>query len=143
MAGLRVLVVDDSEVIRRGVCALLEGQPELHVVSVACDGLEAVERAQEQQPDLILLDISLPRLNGLEAARRIRTVAPESKILFLSQYDTWATAREALKTGAAGYVVKSDAASELISGVWSVCHGKSFVSSSLAANDLRRSVRRV
>jgi DNA-binding NarL/FixJ family response regulator len=141
MTGLRVLVVDDSEVIRRGVCTLLEGQPELHVISVASDGLEAVEQAQEQQPDVILLDISLPRLNGIEAARRIRIVAPESKILFLSQYDTWATAREALKAGAAGYVVKSDAASELIPGVWSVCHGKSFVSSSLAAHDLRRNAR--
>jgi DNA-binding NarL/FixJ family response regulator len=136
MNTLRVLVVDDSEAIRRGVCTLLEGQPEL-VVSIACDGLEAVQQAQEQQPDVILLDIGLPRLNGIEAARRIRRVAPESKILFLSQYDTWATAREALKTGAAGYVVKSDAASELIRGVWSVYEGKSFVSSTLAANDPR------
>jgi DNA-binding NarL/FixJ family response regulator len=141
MTLLRVLVVDDSEVIRRGVCTLLEGEPELRVVSMASDGLEAVEQAREQQPDVILLDISLPRLNGIEAARRIRRVAPESKILFLSQYDTWATAREALKTGAAGYVVKSDAASDLISGVWSVFHGKSFVSSTLLAHDLRRSPR--
>jgi DNA-binding NarL/FixJ family response regulator len=141
MSALRVLVVDDSEVMRRGVCALLAGQPDLSIVSVACDGLEAVEQAQEQQPDLILLDISLPRLNGIEAARRIRLVAPACKILFLSQHDTWATAREALKTGATGYVVKSDAALELIPGVWSVCHGKSFVSSTLAANDLRRTAR--
>jgi len=141
MMTLRVLVVDDSEVIRRGVCTLLEGQPELRVVSVASDGLEAVEQAEEQQPDVILLDISLPRLNGIEAARQIRRVAPRAKILFLSQYDTWATAREALKTGARGYVVKSDAALELIPGVWSVWRGESFVSSSLAAHDLRRAVR--
>jgi len=136
MTTLRILLVDDSEIIRRGVCTLLEGQPELEV-SVARDGLEAVEQAQEQQPDVILLDIGLPRLNGIEAARRIRRVAPESKILFLSQYDTWATAREALKTGAAGYVVKSDAASELVRGVWSVYQGKSFVSSTLSASDPR------
>jgi DNA-binding NarL/FixJ family response regulator len=138
MTPLRVLVVDDSEVIRCGVCSLLAGQPELQVVSVACDGLEAVEQAQEQQPDVIVLDISMPGLNGIEAARRIREVAPESKILFLSQYATWATARMALKTGAAGYVVKSDAALELIPGVRSVSEGKTFFSSSLAAQDLRR-----
>jgi DNA-binding NarL/FixJ family response regulator len=141
MNTLRVLVVDDSEIMRRGVCTLLEGQPELRVVSVASDGLEAVEQAREQQPDVILLDISLPRLSGIEAARQIRSVAPRSKILFLSQHDTWATAREALRTGAAGYVVKSDAALELIPGVWSVSHGQSFVSSSLAAHDLRRTSR--
>jgi|SRR5580704_6157325 DNA-binding NarL/FixJ family response regulator len=141
MNTLRVLVVDDSEVIRRGVCTLLEGQPELHIVSMATDGVEAVELAEEQQPDVILLDISLPRLNGIEAARQIRRVAPQAKILFLSQYDTWATAREALRTGATGYVVKSDAAFELIPGVWSVWYGKSFVSSSLAAHDLRRTSR--
>jgi DNA-binding NarL/FixJ family response regulator len=138
MNTLRILVVDDSEVIRRGVCSLLAGQPELRVVSVASNGLEAVEQAREQQPDVILLDISLPGLNGIEAARRIRSVAPDSKILFLSQYDTWATAREALRTGATGYVVKSDAAFDLIPGVRSVCEGKSFVSSTLAARDLRR-----
>jgi DNA-binding NarL/FixJ family response regulator len=141
MNTLRVLVVDDSEVIRRGVCTLLEGEPQLRVVSVARDGLEAVEEARQQQPDVILLDISLPRLSGIEAARQIRRVAPESKILFLSQYDTWATAREALGAGATGYVVKSDAARELIPGVWSVSHGKSFVSSTLAAQDLRRTSR--
>jgi DNA-binding NarL/FixJ family response regulator len=141
MSALRVLVVDDSEVMRRAVCALLAGQPELSVVSVARDGVEAVEQAQEQQPDVILLDITLPRLSGIEAARQIRLVAPDSKILFLSQHDTWATASEALKTGAIGYVVKSDAALELIPGVRSVCHGQSFVSSTLAAHDLRRSHR--
>ncbi|MFZ0283598.1 MAG: response regulator transcription factor [Terriglobales bacterium] len=141
MTSVRVLVVDDSEAIRRAVCAILQGQPELRVVSLASDGLEAVELAKEQQPDVILLDISLPRLNGIEAARRIRRVAPESKILFLSQHDTWATAREALRTGAIGYVVKSDAALELIDGIQSVCQGRSFVSSSLAAHDLRHGSR--
>ena len=142
MTALRVLVVDDSEVMRRGVCSLLAGEPELRVVSLASDGLEAVEQAREQQPDVILLDIGLPGLNGIEAARRIRRVAPQSKILFLSQYDTWATAREALRTGATGYIVKTDAALELVRGLWSVWSGKSFFSSSLAAHDLRRVGRR-
>ena len=141
MKLLRLLVVDDSEAMRRSVCTLLESQPELEIVSIATDGLEAVEKARDQQPDVILLDIGLPGLNGLEAARRIRMVAPQAKILFLSQYDTWATAREAVCTGAAGYVVKSDAALELVSGVRSVSQGKSFFSSSLSHTDSRRSQR--
>ena len=134
MSALRVLVVDDSEVIRRGVCGLLESYPELCVVCVATDGLEAVEKAQAEQPDIILLDIGLPRLNGIEAARRIRKVAPNSKILFLSQYDSWAGAQEALNTGATGYVVKSDAPRDLIAGIHAVCQGKPFISHSLAAH---------
>jgi len=131
--------VDDSEVIRRGITTLLSDQAGLTVVGTACDGLEAIEQAQQQQPDLILLDIGLPRLNGIEAARRIRNVAPQAKILFLSQYDTWSTAREALRTGASGYVVKSDAARELVPGMISVSQGKPFLSSSLSANDPRTS----
>ena len=134
MSALRVLVVDDSEVVRRGVCSLLESYPDSCVVYVATDGLEAVEKAQAEKPDIILLDIGLPRLNGIEAARRIRKVAPNSKILFLSQYDSWVGAQEALNTGATGYVVKSDAPRDLITGIQAVCQGKPFISHSLAAH---------
>ena len=134
MSALRILIVDDSEIIRRGVCTLLSGDPDLRVVCVARDGLEAVEQAQSEKPDVIVLDIGLPRLNGIEAARRIRKVSPNSKILFFSHYDSWAGAREALNTGAAGYVVKSDATRDLITGIHTVCEGKHFVSSSLSAH---------
>jgi len=134
MTALRVLIVDDSEAIRRGIRALLEDDPEVDVVCIAKDGVEAVERAQTEKPDVILLDIGLPRMNGIEAARRIRRVAPESKILFLSHYDSWAGAREALNTGAVGYVVKSDAASDLIPGIHKVSEGKFFLSTSLASH---------
>jgi CheY-like chemotaxis protein len=100
------------------------------------DGLEAVQKAQQLQPDLILLDIGLPALNGIEAARRIRELSPKSKILFLSENRSWDIAEEALRTSAGGYVVKSDAAGELLPAVEAVLKGKRFVSAILAGNDL-------
>jgi CheY-like chemotaxis protein len=98
--------------------------------------LEAVEKAQQLHPDFIMLDIGMPRLNGIEAARRIRKLSPESKILFLSENRSWDIAEEALRTGAGGYVVKSDAASELLPAVEAVLSGKRFVSSSLHGHHL-------
>src|SRR6266850_7865867 len=85
VSSIRVLVVEDYEPFRRYVCSTLGKIPGLHVVGLASDGLEAVQKAEELQPDLVLLDIGLPTLNGIDAARRIGKVAPQSKILFLSQ----------------------------------------------------------
>jgi len=96
-------------------------------VGEVTDGLEAVRQAQQLQPDLILLDIGLPSLNGIEAARRIRKLSPESKILFASQQSSTDVVAEALGTGAQGYVVKTDAASELLDGVSAVLRGEQFV----------------
>ena len=110
---IRVLVVDDSEPWRRYFSNTLGKQPGLQVIGAVSDGLEAVHRAEEVQPDLILLDIGLPTLNGIEAARRIREVSPASRILFVSENRDSDIAKEALSTGAGGYLVKSDAASEL------------------------------
>jgi DNA-binding NarL/FixJ family response regulator len=129
-------VVDDYEPWRRVVSTTLQKQPTLQVIGEAVDGLEAVQKAQQLQPDLILLDIGLPTLNGIEAARRIRELSPKSKILFLSENRSWDIAEEALRTGAGGYVVKSDAEGELLPAVNAVLGGKRFVSASLAGNDL-------
>jgi DNA-binding NarL/FixJ family response regulator len=107
----------------------------LQVIAVAEDGTEAVLKAEELQPDLILLDIGLPKLNGIDAARRICEVAPESKILFLSQEIDFNVARAALSSGGHGYVVKSDAESELLTGVEGVMLGKRFVSRQLVSHD--------
>ena len=96
------------------------------------DGLEAVRQAEQLQPDLILLDIGLPSLNGVDAARKIREISPASKILFVSENRSAEIVQEALSTGASGYVVKSDAANELHSGIHAVLEGKRFVSASLA-----------
>ena len=109
----RILVVDDYEPWRRFVSTTLQKQPTLQVIGEAVYGLEAVQKAQQLQPDLILLDIGLPTLNGIEAARRIRELSPKSKILFVSENRSWDIVEEALRTGAGGYVVKSDAAGEL------------------------------
>jgi len=133
---IRVLVVEDCEPWRRHFSTALQKQPELQVIGEVSDGLEAVQNAQELQPDLILLDIGLPSLNGLEVARRIRKVSPASRILFVSENRSADIAEEALSTGASGYVVKSDTGSELLPAVKAVLEGKRFISASLASHFL-------
>jgi len=133
---IRVLVVEDCEPWRRYFSTALQKQPELQVFGEVSDGLEAVHQAEELQPDLILLDIGLPTLNGIEAARRIRKVSLASRILFVSENRSADIAEEALSTGASGYVVKSDAESELLPAVKAVLEGKRFISASLASHFL-------
>jgi DNA-binding NarL/FixJ family response regulator len=132
----RVLVVDDYEPWRAFVASTLKNQSKLRIIGEARDGLEAVQIAQQLQPDLILLDIGLPTLNGIEAAGRIREVSPKSKILFVSENRSRDIAEEALRTGACGYVVKAAAASELLPAVEAVLQDKRFVSASLAGSAL-------
>jgi DNA-binding NarL/FixJ family response regulator len=133
---IRVLVVEDYEPWRRYFSTALQKQTELQVIGEVSDGLEAVQQAEELQPDLILLDIGLPTLNGIEAARRIRKVSPASRILFVSENRSADIAEEALSTGASGYVVKSDTGSELLPAVKAVLEGKRFISASLAGHFL-------
>ena len=106
MSSVRVLVVDDYEPFRRFVCSMLSKAPGLQVIGEVSDGLEAVQRAEELQPDLILLDIGLPKLNGLEAANRIGCVAPSSKIIFVTNENGSDVVHAALSNGAKGYVLK-------------------------------------
>jgi DNA-binding NarL/FixJ family response regulator len=129
--SIRVLVVEDFEPFRRLVVSILRKQPELQIIREVSNGLEAVQKAEELQPDLVLLDIGLPHLNGIDAARQIGAVSPKSKILFLSENRSSDIAEEALRTGAGGYVVKSDADGELLLAVESVLEGKRYVSASL------------
>lgn len=136
---IRILLVDDYETWRRFSSSTLQQQPEYQVIGEVADGLEAVQQAQERQPDLILLDIGLPTLNGIEAARRIQEVSPTSKILFVSENRLVDVAEAALRTGAAGYVVKSNAAAELLPAVKAVLEGKRFVSASLTGHDRKAS----
>jgi len=133
---VRVLIVDDYEPWRRFTRLALLAYDKLQVIGEVSDGLEAVEKARQLQPDLILLDIGLPRLNGMDAARRIRAVSPTSKILFVSKNRAWDLAEEGLRLGASGYVVKSGAASELVAAIWEVLEGRQFVSPSLSGSSL-------
>ena len=133
-------MVDDFAHWQRFVVSKLGEKDNLRVVAVASDGLEAVLKAEELQPDLILLDIGLPTISGIEAARRIRKVAPKSKILFLTQELDPEVARAAFTKGGHGYVVKSDANNELFPAVEAVMQGKTFVSRRLAGSDLGSAV---
>ncbi|MGC1450704.1 MAG: response regulator transcription factor [Candidatus Sulfotelmatobacter sp.] len=105
--SVRVLVVDDYEPFRRFVCSTLEQRPDLQIIGEVSDGLEAVQKAEELQPDLIVLDIGLPTLNGIEAARRIRKLSPESRIVVLSQEFSADVVQEALRLGATSLRCKS------------------------------------
>jgi len=134
MSGLScssILVADDFEGWRRQVRSLLRERPEWQVIAEASDGSEAVQKAEDLKPDLIVLDIGLPKLNGIEAARRIQQISPSSKIVFLSQNNDHDVVRAALGTGALGYVLKTDAQNELLPAVDGVLRGKQFVSSGL------------
>jgi len=128
---IRILVVDDFASWRRAVFRIMRIEPGWNVISEASDGLEAVQKAEELKPDLILLDITLPKLSGIEAAKQIREVAPNSKILFVSSHSSWEIAERALDIGASGYVVKEDAGNELAKAVEAVFQGKRYISSSL------------
>jgi DNA-binding NarL/FixJ family response regulator len=135
MPTVRVLVVDDYEPWRRFVASEFQKLPELEIVGEASDGLGAVQQAGELHPDMILLDIGLPTLNGLEAANRIRQVAPDAKIIFLTQNSDRDVVRAALSTGARGYILKTDAGGELYPAMVGVLDSDNFVSSGIQWGD--------
>jgi len=129
---IRILVVEDFEPFREFVTSALEQHPEFEIIGQLSDGLEAVGKAAELNPDLILLDIGLPSLNGIAAASRIREHSPQSKILFVSGDLAPDIVEQALSTGAAGYLVKSDAGRHLLAAVRAVLEGELYLSSSLS-----------
>jgi DNA-binding NarL/FixJ family response regulator len=130
LAPIRVLVVEDFAPFREFILSTLASARDLQVIGEASDGLEAVQKAVELRPDLVLLDIGLPSLSGIEAARQIRKLLPESKIIFLTQESSANVVQEALSLGALGYVFKMRAAGELLTAVKAGLLGRTFVSSS-------------
>jgi DNA-binding NarL/FixJ family response regulator len=124
---VRVLVVDDFAGFRGSVCSMVAKHPGLEVAGEAADGVEAVHKAEELQPDLIVLDIGLPSINGLEVARRIGRVSPKSRVIFASLESSADVVQEALRLGARGYVVKADIAAQLLAAIDAVLQGEHFV----------------
>lgn len=131
MEPTRILIADDHAVLRSGLRLLLDAQPDFEVVAEASTGEETVERAIALRPDILLLDIAMPDLNGLDAARCIRQRAPEVRIIVLTMYDDEAYLRQFLEMGAAGYVLKKAADTELAAAIRAVHRGESFVYPSL------------
>lgn len=132
---IRVLAVDDHECWRRLTSATLEnGLPESTVVGEACDGWQAIQLVRQLQPDLVVLDIGLPQLNGIEVARTIRHQSPDSRIIFMTENRSADIADAALSTGALGYVVKSDAGRALLPAINAVLEGRRFISSGVAGH---------
>lgn len=127
--AIRILVADDHPIVRHGLRTILGGRPDWVVIDEAVDGVEAVAKARQFVPDVVLLDISMPRMNGLEACRLIRTMLPGCEVLIISQHDSPEVLHRALDAGARGYVVKSQAGRDLLSAVTAVSQHQSFTTS--------------
>jgi two-component system, NarL family, response regulator NreC len=128
MKKIRILLADDHTILREGIRSLLEDQPDMQVVAEAEDGQAAVALAAETAPDVALLDIAMPRLNGLEAARQIKRCAPQVKVLILSMYDNEEYIRSILASGALGYLLKDAGSRELLAAIRTVYRGKMVLS---------------
>ena len=132
MSKIRVLVVDDHTIVRDGICALLALAPDIEVMGEAANGSEALEKVKELQPNVVLMDIAMPIMGGLEATRRIRKEFPRTRVLILTQYDDKEYVLPVIEAGAAGFISKVSASSELVSGIRAVYQGDSYLSPSVA-----------
>jgi DNA-binding NarL/FixJ family response regulator len=132
LSALRILLADDHEMVRRGLRSVLEGHEGWEVCGEVGDGRAAVEQAKALQPDIVILDITMPELNGLDAARQIREVAPKAEILILTMHSSECFVREVLAAGARGYVVKSDAGRVLLEAVETLRQHRPFFSAAIS-----------
>ncbi|HKX32111.1 MAG TPA: response regulator transcription factor [Blastocatellia bacterium] len=126
MKSLRILIADDHEVVRRGLRALLATRTNWEVAGEATNGRQAVEEAKRLAPDLVIMDITMPEMNGLEATRQIRSAVPQAQILILSVHDSEQLVHEVLEAGARGYMLKSDAGRDLIVAIDALCENRPF-----------------
>ena len=126
--AIQVMVADDHTIVRQGLARLLEEQPDIKVVGEASTGQTAVDRAQQLKPDVVILDISMPRLNGIEAAKRIRKLLPKTKILILSMYSHEHYIDELLETGVSGYLLKESSGRDIIKAIYAVMNNETFLS---------------
>jgi DNA-binding NarL/FixJ family response regulator len=145
MSPTRILIADDHAIIRRGLRTLLEHEPGLQVIAEASDGREAVEVAKRERPHVVILDIGMPGLNGIEAGRRIAESLPDTNVVMLTVHADECYLLSALKAGMRGYVLKSSAESEIVDAVRAVSHGKAFFSpkvSRILADEYTRHLQR-
>jgi two-component system, NarL family, response regulator NreC len=143
LPNLRLLIGDDHRLVRHGLRKILETRPDWEVVAEVGDGREAVARAAELQPDVAILDIGMPLLNGIDAAHQVVQKSPQTRVLMLSMHDDEAYVARALKAGATGYLLKDSADTDLLNGVAAVAAGHSFFSPAVARRLLDDYVRRV
>jgi DNA-binding NarL/FixJ family response regulator len=129
MKSLRILVADDHDLMRRGLKAILEARPSWEICGEAHTGREAVAKTEQMKPDIVILDVCMPELNGIEATRQIRKVSPRTEVLILSAHHSEQLIREILEAGARGYVVKSDSDSDLVLAIESLSNRKPFFTS--------------
>lgn len=141
ISNLRMLIADDHEIVRQGLRSLVDSRPGWQVVGEAVDGWDAVHKARALKPDVIALDIGMPNLNGLEAAREILRENPKAKILFLTVYDTEQAVKSAVQIGAKGLILKSDAARELLVAVDAILRNSTYFSSQTSQAILRPDLR--
>jgi DNA-binding NarL/FixJ family response regulator len=132
MKALRILVVDDHAVVRRGLYGLLEAQPGWTVAGEAANGWEAIEKVNQLKPDVVVLDISMPEMDGLEVTRRILETAPRTAVLIFTVHNSAQMVREARKAGARGYVLKSDPAGDIVAAVDALSRHETFFTSGMA-----------
>ena len=140
--ALKILVADDHEIVRHGLCALLRGQPDWEICGEASDGREAVEKALALSPDVMVLDIGMPNLNGLEATRQILKANPHARILILTLHDSDQLVQEVLDAGARGFLLKSDAARDLVAAVEAVRRDKIYFTPKVSSMVLNGYLRR-
>jgi two-component system response regulator NreC len=133
MERLRIVLADDHLVVRSGLKALIDAQPDLEVVGEAGDGAEVLAQVSAARPDIVVMDLSMPRLNGLEATQRVLDQAPEARVLVLSVHEDVAYLRRALEVGASGYVLKRAAAESLITAIREVGAGRVYLDPALGA----------
>ena len=131
---IRVLLVEDHAIVRKGVYFLLDSQSDIEVVGEASNGHEALAATRELQPDVVVMDINMPELNGLEATRQISKLYPEVKVLVLTMYSNEEYVLQLLQAGAAGYIVKQSIPDELLSAIRAVSNGDAFLSPSVSRN---------
>src|SRR5271166_47246 len=130
--SLQLLIADDHEIVRRGLRAILETQQDWTVVGEAVTGRQAIDQAREHPPDIAIIDIGMPELNGLEATRQILKLLPQTEVLILTMHESEQIVREVLAAGARGYVLKSDAGKDLVAAVEALCQHRTFFSSKVS-----------